>query len=127
MRPVILLVLLALAGVGLWHFLARPDPLPAAEVSALLQDRTAKGTWPNGQPYMIWFGPEGRSLHGAPERPTAEGRWRVAEDGRACFALGGQEEICNGVARESGSYVWVLPGSGRTYPFAIREGRDPAL
>lgn len=127
LRPVILLVALALIAVGAWHFLARPSRLPAGEVQGLLSEHTAKGAWPSGVPYLIWFGPEGRSLHGGPERETAEGRWQVADDGRVCFALAGQEEACYGVGRESGSLVWILEGSGRTYPFALREGRDPAL
>ncbi len=127
MTPVVVMVALALVGVGTWFYMARPAPLPAGEVRELLADRTAAGAWPNGQPYMIWFGPEGGSLHGGPGRPTAAGHWRVVEDGRVCFALEAQGETCFGVAREAGETVWILAGSGRTYPFALREGRDPAL
>lgn len=125
--PVVLLVLLGLGGVGLWHYLGQPSPLQAAEVRDLLSDKTAGGRWPNGSTYLLYFAPEGAAVYREPEKDRIEGGWRVADGGALCLAFPGQEESCYGVGRESGSLVWIQPGSGRTFAFNVEDGRSPAL
>ena len=126
LTPVVVLVLVALAGVGVWHYLQRPAPLPAAEVASLVQGKTAAGQWPQGTRYLLYFAPERGVVYREAEQEARQGTWRVEPGGALCVALE-SGEACYGVARESGSLVWILPGSGRTYPFSLRDGRDPAL
>jgi hypothetical protein len=126
LTPVLLAVLVALGGVWIWNTLQRPEPLPAAEVESLLQDKTAVGKWPQGSPYLLYFAPDRSLVYREPEKEAREGRWRVEANGALCLALG-EQEPCYGVAREAGSLVWIQPGSGRTFAFSLREGRDPAL
>jgi len=124
---VVVLVLVVLGAVGIWHFMAQPAPLPAAEVRSQLSGNTAGGRWPNGTRYLLYFGTDGAAAYREPEKETIEGSWRVADDGTLCLGFPSQPETCYGVARESGSLVWVQPGSGRTFAFNLKDGRDPAL
>jgi hypothetical protein len=125
--PVVLVALLALGAVGLWHFMAQPTPLPAAEVRGQLSGNTAGGRWPNSSRYLLYFDPDGAAVYREPDKAAIEGSWRVADDGMLCLAFPSQPETCYGVARESGSLVWIQPGSGRTFAFNLNEGRDPSL
>ena len=125
--PVVLVTLLAVVGVGLWHYLGQPTPLPAAEVQSLLSGKTAGGRWPGGSAYLLYFAPEGAATYREPEKQAVEGSWRVADSGALCLVFPARPEACYGVARESGSLVWIQPGSGRTFAFNVKDGRDPAL
>jgi hypothetical protein len=126
LTPVVLVVLVLLGGVWVWHYLQQPEPLPAAEVESLLQDKTAVGKWPQGSPYLAYFAPDRSLAYREPEREGQQGLWRVEANGALCLVLD-TAEACYGVAREAGSLVWIQPGSGRTFAFSLREGRDPAL
>jgi hypothetical protein len=126
LTPVVVLVLVALAGVGLWHYLQRPTPLPAAEVESLVKGKTAAGQWAQGTPYLLYFAPGKVAVYREAERELREGTWRVDPEGALCVALS-SGEACYAVAREAGTLVWILPGSGRTYAFSLSDGRDPAL
>lgn len=126
LTPVVLLVLAALGAVGLWHYLQRPAPLPAAEVESLLAGKTAVGKWPQGSRYLLYFAPDRSALYREPEQETRQGNWRVESTGALCLVLTGAE-VCYGVAQEAGNPVWIHPQSGRTFAFSLREGRDPAL
>lgn len=126
LTPVVVLVLVALAGAALWHYLQRPTPLPAAEVESLVKDKTAAGQWAQGARYLLYFAPDRAAFYREPEQEARQGTWRVDPAGALCVTLS-NSEACYGVAREAGTLVWILPGSGRTYAFSLRDGRDPAL
>ena len=96
-------------------------------MKSLLAGKTAGGRWPHGSAYLLYFAPEGDAAYREPERETIEGSWQVADNGVLCLLFPGQAEACYVVARESGSLVWIQPGSGHTFAFNVKEGRDPAL
>jgi len=127
LTPVVVLIALALGGVGLWHYLSRPAPLAAEELRGLMSDHTAAGRWTNGQYYLLYFAPDGGALYREPEIETQTANWHIDEQDRVCVALVGKTESCQAVAREAGNLVWVLPGSGRTYSFTLAPGRDAGL
>jgi len=127
LAPVVVVVALALAGVGVWHYLNRPSPLAAEELRALVSEHTAAGRWTNGQPYLLYFAADGSALYREPEIATQQATWRIGEAAQLCVAVATKPESCQAVAREAGNLVWILPGSGRTYSFTLAPGRDPGL
>lgn len=126
--PLVVLVALLLGGVGWWHYSNRPSPLPAPEVRALLADHSLLGAWGSAsRKYALFLGADDSAAYQEQGQPVTQGRWRIEADGTVCLTLEAMATNCYGVGRDGDLLVWILPGSGRTYPFATRPGRIEGL
>lgn len=128
LAPVVVLVALLLAGVGWWYYTARPTPLAAAEVRPLLAEHSLLGAWGSAsRKYALYLGGDGIAAYQEQGLPVTHGQWRIEGDGAVCLAFEGIATNCYHVGRDGELLVWILPGSGRTYPFATRPGRVEGL
>jgi hypothetical protein len=126
--PMALLVALLLGGVAWWHFSVRPAPLPAAEARALLADHSVLGAWGSAsRKYALYLAPDGAAIYQEQGQAVTQGSWSLADDGTVCLSFPAIPANCYGVGWEGATLAWILPGSGRTYPFATRPGRIEGL
>lgn len=126
--PLALLVAVLLGGVAWWHLSVRPVPLLAAEARALLADHSVLGAWGSAsRKYALYLAPEGAATYQEQGQAVTQGSWTLAQDGTVCLTFPAIPANCYGVGREGEALVWILPGSGRTYPFATRPGRIEGL
>ncbi|WP_324753136.1 hypothetical protein [Roseovarius sp. Pro17] len=112
-------LLLGAAGTAAY---AEGDTLSAPEVERLLTGNTAEGKW-DGNSYRSYFGADGITIYQPQTGERLTGKWRVDE------GTGLYESFWDtvgwtayAVMRTDEGFAWSL--DGKTYPFAMLEGRN---
>ena len=126
--PVVVVVGLLLGAVGWWHYSARPVELTAEQIPPVLSDHSLLGAWgSSSRKYALYLAPDGAAVYQEQGQAVTQGTWLLEADGKVCLAFAGIATNCYGVGRADETLVWILPGSGRTYPFVTRPGRIEGL
>ncbi len=124
-RPIAAIAQLAiLLFVGLAAVPAVAAEMTGAEIEEALAGNTTDGVWGEAStPYRQYFGANGGTTFVERGRPPSEGRWWTTGDAY-CSTWGPiSTPSCYQVRREGETLLWVVPGSGKTYPSTVLPGR----
>ena len=103
---------------------AQEPNMTAAELEDLLTGNTVEGQW-DGVGYKSYFGPNGTTIYDPQDGDALTGRWRVNQQtGQFESFWDAVGWTSYSVLRTAAGYAWGR--DGKTYPFAIVEGRTVA-
>jgi hypothetical protein len=101
---------------------AQDTQLSASELEQLLTGNTAEGVW-DGIPYKSYFGPSGVAIYDPQNGDALTGKWRInPETGQYESFWDAVGWTAYDVIRTNEGYAWGK--DGRTYPFAMIDGRN---
>ena len=103
---------------------AQSVKLTAAQISALLTDNTAVGTW-QGQKYRQFFGDDGKTVYAQFATRSTVGRWRIDNNIDEYQSIWPNQKEWEGwyVMEYAGAYYWVSKATPPT-PFRIEQGQN---
>ena len=109
--------------VGLAAAPAVAAEMTGAEIEAALAGNTTDGVWGEAlTPYRQYFGANGGTTYVERGGQPSEGRWWKTDDAY-CSTWGPfSTPSCYKLLREGETLLWVVPGSGKTYPSTVLPG-----